>query len=430
MVEKVINETGELINLGDVGKHEYDPASLCGSKHEVAIGTTVNTEGLTPFNDYIIVYFKPYDTSGGGILMEWLGVAINTVMDVGAGSIKIFTDPADWYGTVTTGFGESLAQSSRDRGVVYGEGVEGGTAKFVNEGLFNMGGNAATIYENVDLNPFDGGDDSGCYITTAVMQAEGRTESPELNSMRTLRDRHGIWFAEQEVAEYYRIAPTIVQGINRHAQSEKIYRHLHSEYILPAHEQVKRGNFPQAHTIYRNMVNQTRQFAVEDASTSCGDSVLDAWAEFTGGCYHGLAGNYHKVRITIKCTYDGVTTTKYRSDLAGCPAQYEEDSWCLNGEVYKRFLFNSPGTWTVEVKPISTNTCANLDYTETATFEVAEPEGWTPSPMATLSTDVSVALQDAGIPVAVRPIHIVGAASLVGGLLLFKIYKKKKAKAE
>jgi hypothetical protein len=71
-----------------------------------------------------------------------------------------------------------------------------------------------------------------------------------------------------------------------------------------------------------------------------------------------------------------------------------------------------------------------LDYTETATFEVAKPEGWEPSTMQTLSTDVSVALQDAGLPVAVRPIHIVGAASLVGGLLLFKIYKKKKGKAE
>tara|TARA_Y100000034_G_scaffold79424_1_gene95375 strand:- start:183 stop:1433 length:1251 start_codon:yes stop_codon:yes gene_type:complete len=416
MVEKVINETGELINLGDVGKHEYDPASLCGSKHEVAIGTTVNTEGLTPFNDYIIIYFRPYDTSGGGILMEWLGEAVAYATDVGAGGIKIFTDPGDWITTVGTGLAHEDSPIGRDSAV--GQvAVDSGFAQgYVDAVDWLVGGSDD--------------DASTCYLTTAVLRAEGNANSSELNSMRKLRDSYGIWFAEQEVAEYYRIAPTIVQGINRHAQSEKIYRHLHSEYILPAHEQVKRGNFPQAHTIYRNMVNQTRQFAVEDASTSCGNSVLDTWAEYTGGCYHGLAGNYHKVRITITCTYEGKTTTKYRSDLAGCPAQYEEDSWCENGEVYKRFLFNSPGTWTVEVKPISTNTCANLDYTETATFEVAEPEGWTPSPMATLSTDVSVALQDAGIPVAVRPIHIVGAASLVGGLLLFKIYKKKKAKAE
>jgi hypothetical protein len=337
MVEKVINDTGELINLGDVGKHEDDPASLCGSKHEVAIGTTVNTQGLTPFNDYIIVYFRPYDTSGGGILMEWLGKAVNYAMKVGAGGIKIFTDPQDWYGTVTTGFGESMAQSSRDRGVVYGEGAEGGFAK--------------GYKETID------------YIFS--------------------------WGSETDLS----------------------YKNAESPFYTPYQAEPK-------------------QFAVEDASTSCGDSMLDTWAEYTGGCYHGLAGNYHKVRITIKCTYEGVTTTKYRSDLAGCPAQYEEDSWCENGEVYKRFLFNSPGTWTVEVKPISANICVNLDYTETATFEVAKPEGWEPSAITTMSTNISTQFQEAGIPVAITPLHIVGIGSLVGGLLLFKIYKKKKAKAE
>jgi len=315
MGEKVIVKTGELINLGAIQTHNDDPISLCGSKHEVAIGTTVNAQGLKPFDDYIIVYFHPYDTSGGGKLMEWLGEGMAWVMEKGKDTMILITDT-----------GEGAADWSRSRGVVYGEGIEGGFAKGYKESVDSVGKQLKKLKFWAEDNPFG--------------------------------------------AEH-------------------------------------------------------KQFALENAATSCGDDMMDEWAALTGGCHHSLAGNYHKVRITIKCTYEGVTTTKYSSDLAGCPAQYEDESWCANGETYKRFLINSPGTWTVEVKPISTNTCASLNYNDSATYEVAKPDGWEPSTISAMSTTISTQLQNAGIPVAITPLHIVGIGSLLGGLMMLKLFKKK-----
>ena len=309
MVEKVIVKTGELINIGAVKTHQNDPYSLCASKHEVAIGTTVNADGLKPFDDYIIVYFHPYDTSGGGKAMEKLGQGMAWVGRRGKDAMILITDT-----------GGGAADWSRSRGVVYGEGIEGGFAKGYKESVDAVG------------------------------------------------------------------------------------------------KQLKKLKF---------WAEEPKPFAVENAATSCGDSVMDEWAALTGGCYHSIAGNYHKVRITIKCTYEGVTTTKYNSDLAGCPAQYEDDSWCVNGESYKRFLINSPGTWTVEVKPISTNTCVSLNYQESATYEVAKPEGWEPSVIATMSTNISTQLQKAGFPVALTPLHLVGIGSLLGGIVMLKVFKNK-----
>ena len=337
MGEKVIVETGEIINLGAIQTHQEDPYSLCASKHEVAIGTTVNAQGLKPFDDYIIVYFHPYDTSGGGKLMEWLGEGIAWVMEKGKATIQVFTD-----------VGEGMAQNSRDRGVVYGEGLEGGFAKGYKETVDSVGRGAKQVACLGGWNPL-------CAETDYSLYAE---------------------------------------------QSSPFY--------TP-----------------KGFEAESKQFALENAATSCGNDIMDEWAALTGGCHHSLAGNYHKVRITLKCTYEGVTTTKYNSDLAGCPAQYEDPSWCANGETYKRFLINSPGTWTVEVKPISTNTCASLNYQDSATYEVAKPEGWTPSAITTLSTTISTQLQNAGIPVAITPLHIVGIGSLLGGIMMLKLFKKK-----
>ena len=178
----------------------------------------------------------------------------------------------------------------------------------------------------------------------------------------------------------------------------------------------------------RNFLANEHEFGEIDYCKNPDDPRCgDTWGEE----YHGASGNTHKVRITITNTYEGTTVTRYRYDLSGCSANYDESlGFCYNGEVYKRFLINSPGTWNVKVEPIATASCEALDYDETATFEITKPEGWEPSPMQTLSTDVSVALQEAGVPVAVTPLQLVIGGSLVGGLFLYKILQKIKAKRE
>ena len=102
--------------------------------------------------------------------------------------------------------------------------------------------------------------DNGCYITTAVMKSEGHDESPELQSMRSLRDNYGIKHFKNEVEEYYEIAPSIVSGISRMNNSDEIFKELYHKFIVPAHELVKAGKYDDAHSVYRNMVRRTQHY--------------------------------------------------------------------------------------------------------------------------------------------------------------------------
>ena len=191
------------------------------------------------------------------------------------------------------------------------------------------------------------------------------------------------------------------------------------------------GGFLCAETDYSPYANRPISKAAESKVFGVGGTDAtecdDFWKEFTGGCYHGLEGNTHKIRIEITNTFNGKTIKKYDSELAGCPAQYNpDDEWCFNGSVYKRFFINSPGTWTIKITPLATATCNMLDYENTWTYEVPEPEGWQPTTITTLSNNVSAVLQGAGIPVYISPVAVVGGISLIGATLLYSIYKKGK----
>ena len=102
--------------------------------------------------------------------------------------------------------------------------------------------------------------DNGCYITTAVMKSKGHDESPELQSMRALRDNYGIKHFKGEVKEYYEIAPSIVSGISSMKNSDEIFKELYHKFIMPAHELVKAGKYDDAHSVYRNMVRRTQHY--------------------------------------------------------------------------------------------------------------------------------------------------------------------------
>ena len=92
------------------------------------------------------------------------------------------------------------------------------------------------------------------------MKSKGHDESPELQSMRALRDNYGIRHYAKEVEEYYEIAPLIVSGISKLENGNEVFIELYYKFIMPAHELVKRGKYEDAHTVYRNMVNKTRKY--------------------------------------------------------------------------------------------------------------------------------------------------------------------------
>tara|TARA_B100000683_G_scaffold153776_1_gene148634 strand:- start:5480 stop:6739 length:1260 start_codon:yes stop_codon:yes gene_type:complete len=390
---------------GSKGSSETDSGALCDSKHEVWVYTTdyLNDGSITPGEDNIIVSFVGTDSSGTGC-----------VGDILSGGLKIFTDPVDWYSTVTTGFGEALADEDSwiGRDSVIGDaavdsGVAGGIVA-VGDAVLDIPSNAGKIWDHYT-------DD--CYITTAVMKAEGNNNSPELTSMRKLRDRYGNWFAADEVREYYQIAPLIVANINRSSKSSQIYKKLHSEYIVPAHQQVTQGNYGTAHKIYKNMVNYTRRFAA-DSGQSCFD-------DFGGTVLHNSNGRGHKISIKITCNGE----TMYDTEMAGSDKREKSGDNLLYLGTNKSFKITKPGTWRVTVESLSSHAeCATPTLDKTWTINVPKPAGWDESAptiqtqtqeVKAITTEINSQLKQLGIKEGTDPLTIFAGIVIGGGILTF-----------
>tara|TARA_B100000287_G_scaffold435132_1_gene502008 strand:+ start:3255 stop:4493 length:1239 start_codon:yes stop_codon:yes gene_type:complete len=385
---------------GSKASSETDSSVLCDSKHEVWVYTTdfLNDGSITPGEDNIIVSFVGTDSSGTGC-----------VGDILSGGIKIFTDPVDWYSTVTTGFGEALA----DEGSIIGRG------SMVGDAAVESG--AAQAYVDVIDWAFGGSDDdaSTCYITTAVMNAQGNDNSPELNSMRKLRDRYGNWFAADEVREYYQIAPKIVANINRRFNSSQIYKQLHSEYIKPAHQQVTQGNYGTAHKIYKNMVNYTRRFAA-DSGEGCFD-------DFGGTVLHNANGRGHKISIKITCNGE----TMYDTEMSGSDKRETSGGNLLYLGTNKSFKITKPGTWKVTVESLSSHAeCATPTLDESWTINVPKPSDWDDSApviqtqtenVKAITNEVNAQLKELGIKEGTDPLTIFAGIVLGGGILTYTL---------
>ena len=391
---------------------EIDTASLCASKHEAWIYVTDESEDGVPnaVEDSIIVGFTALDSSGAGCLDE--------IFD---GVITFLTDPEEWQSTVDEGYDIIWDRASNCEGgwdctKDYTSAVVYSGVYFATTGVKAIGSGIGAVASAI--NP--------CYITTAVMRSEGHDNSPELNSMRRLRDSWVIWQAPNEVKEYYRDAPSIVKEIDSRADSDKIYHRLYNQYILPAHRQVSRGNMGSAHRIYRSMVSDTRQYGSKilkaDSSqsevTTCKPFDDDDSKSFFGTGWHNSNGGEHKVKITINKLYQGQTTTVYQSELAGSDKYTKENGVLIFEPNFRKFKLNGPGTYTVTVQSLAANMdCGNPELDLTTSVVVAEaPASEDPveATTATLTEGVANLTEATGT----RPLYLYAGGVVLGGLLI------------
>ena len=403
-----------------------DTYSLCGSKHEAWIYVTDEDGSGIPNaeEDSIIVAFSGTDSSGAGCLDE----IFETVLDVANGSITYVTDPEEWQSTVDSGLDTIMQRYNDDPtvGNLIAAGTYAGIYGVTSGVSYVATGVGGVINDGWNFVTGDDDDDDACYITTAVMRSEGNDKSPELDSMRRLRDSWGIWFAADEVREYYRVAPSIVKGIDRRADSDGIYRRLYKRYILPAHDQVSKGNMGAAHRIYRAMVNDTRRYASEGRTYRSEVTTCKFWdsskpeGSFLGTVYHNQNGGEHKVKITINKLYQGKTTTVYQTELAGGEEYKKEGNVLLFEPAYRKFKLSGPGMYTVKVESLAANMdCGNPSLDLSTTIEVAaapaDPdEGSDDGTVETLNEGVSGISEATGV----RPLYLYGGIVLVGGLLV------------
>lgn len=101
--------------------------------------------------------------------------------------------------------------------------------------------------------PTSSSDDSGCFITTACIEALHLPDDcDELQTLRVLRDKRRLYDSQFNgmVEEYYQIAPAIVSAINRSAERKTCYLDIYEHMILPCVKLIKQNRENDAVALY------------------------------------------------------------------------------------------------------------------------------------------------------------------------------------
>ncbi|WP_336775306.1 CFI-box-CTERM domain-containing protein [Paenibacillus sp. MMO-58] len=116
-------------------------------------------------------------------------------------------------------------------------------------------------YGKKELEKFNSGSTSSCYITTAVCDSLGREDDGyELTAFRSFRDN---WLVNQVdgeilIKEYYSVAPVLVDHINAKVDRDAIYKRIWDEYLKECLIAIESGYNQRCKEIYCRMVNNLK----------------------------------------------------------------------------------------------------------------------------------------------------------------------------
>lgn len=133
---------------------------------------------------------------------------------------------------------------------IYGYRSEEGINEFMREN----GLDPQKYYKDKDNNDRTENNSSGCYITTACVEAKGLDDNCyELSILRNYRDTYlknkpdGM----KEISEYYRVAPQIVESINRREDATVIWDAVYKTIILPCISFIEKSKYEEAYELYK-----------------------------------------------------------------------------------------------------------------------------------------------------------------------------------
>jgi len=101
-----------------------------------------------------------------------------------------------------------------------------------------------------------------CFITTATVKSRNLPDDcHELTSLRNFRDTFmkKDELMKEEVEEYYRIAPTICENIDKLSNSSEIYDEIYQKWIIDSVFACDSGDKQKAHDIYKEMVLELKE---------------------------------------------------------------------------------------------------------------------------------------------------------------------------
>ena len=100
-----------------------------------------------------------------------------------------------------------------------------------------------------------------CFLTTAACECFGKGDDCyELTMLRHFRD---AWLTKQAggaalIAEYYRIAPPIVEKLNASEWRDKMYQDIWWQYILPCVSLIEQESYEPCRVLYEKMVRDIK----------------------------------------------------------------------------------------------------------------------------------------------------------------------------
>lgn len=112
-------------------------------------------------------------------------------------------------------------------------------------------------YDYGDCPIYKGNDTSGCFLTSACVEAKGLPDNCyELTTLRTFRDEYLMnqECGECEIHHYYFVAPTIVENIRKSGHAQKIFEKIYMELVLPCVKMIELSDLDGAHKLYHNYV--------------------------------------------------------------------------------------------------------------------------------------------------------------------------------
>ena len=104
--------------------------------------------------------------------------------------------------------------------------------------------------------------DISCFLTTACMryfQDKFDDNCYELKVLRWFRDN---FVSQKDIEHYYKIAPIIVETINKEEKAGIIYDYIYDNIVDYCVEQIEQGNYEAAYSRYKNsFLTLEEQFA-------------------------------------------------------------------------------------------------------------------------------------------------------------------------
>ena len=132
------------------------------------------------------------------------------------------------------------------------------TGKDVNEDIYYK---YCRNYDYGDCPIYKGQDTSGCFLTSACAEARGLSDDcRELTVLRGFRDNYlrSLSEGQDEIAEYYFVAPQIVTEIKSRADAGSVLNAIYEKCVMPCVGMIECGDNEGAHRLYRETVSRLR----------------------------------------------------------------------------------------------------------------------------------------------------------------------------